>query len=300
MYVDPEVLPETGQSNAFIEQRSLSATSDLTLERRWNAKQTTNTTLTYSRRTYLDELGYDSSGRSASVSHQWAATRTFSVDGSYLFADTAYSDSGSSTGEQPLTNHGFELGATYARRVSPTRQLRLEWGGGATYVQTLSTIDRSPQDYWMPSGHGTLRVDLGRSWAVAADYRRAISVLQGVTLESFATDAMRISADGAMGRRVQASVAVAYSNGQSSAADSPSRFSSYGSLAQIRYGLARCCALSVDYDYYFYHLDDVTGLPEAVPARYDRHAVRFGFSFNLPLYGSYSGGSERTQPRGRR
>ncbi len=167
VHVDPEVLPETGQSNAFIEQRSLSATSDLTLERRWNAKQTTNTTLTYSRRTYLDELGYDSSGRSASVSHQWAATRTFSVDGSYLFADTAYSDSGSSTGEQPLTNHGFELGATYARRVSPTRQLRLEWGGGATYVQTLSTIDRSPQDYWMPSGHGTLRVDLGRSWAVA-------------------------------------------------------------------------------------------------------------------------------------
>jgi hypothetical protein len=153
-----------------------------------------------------------------------------------------------------------------------------------------------PFHYWTPSGHGTFRLGFGRSWSIAADYRRAVTVLQGVTVESFNTDAVVVETEGALSRRLDLSVSVAYSNGRTGAGDSASRFASYGGLSQLRYAIARCCAATVNYDYYYYSLQDVAGVPSGVPPQYDRNSVLVGFTLWLPLYGSYASSPDGGSP----
>jgi len=141
----------------------------------------------------------------------------------------------------------------------------------------------------MPSGHGTVRMDVGRTWAVSGDYRRSASALPGVSLETFSTDAMNLRADGMMGRRLTSAFALSYANGRSNIGLDLGRYRSYSATAQMQYGLSRCCAMSVNYDYYNYKLEGLVGLPTDLPRAYDRNAIRFGFTLWVPLYGSYSG-----------
>ena len=66
-------------------------------------------------------------------------------------------------------------------------------------------------------------------------------------------------------------------------------YQAYSGAAQLRYALARCCAVTADYDYYYYKLHDVVR-PAGLPEEYDRNAIRVGLSLWLPLYGAVNGG----------
>ena len=283
--VDPSALPETGQSSGYAAQRSWSYLTSLTVDRRWTTRQTSSAIYSYSHRNYVDELGFDGGGSFASFVHQWYLTRRLNLQASYRYSNSSFSGTQGLT--QPLTDHTTDVGAVYTRRLSATRQVSFSGGAGATHVSTLNSATRLPLDYWTPSGYGTAQMDLGRSWYLSGDYRRAMTVLQGVTLESFATDAARIGTNGTIGRRFETSVAVAYANGRSAAATSQlARFASYSAMAGLRYALSRCCAASVSYDYYYYRLRDVSDLPSSIPAKYDRNAFSVGFTYWLPLHGS--------------
>ena len=87
-----------------------------------------------------------------------------------------------------MTNQTIDFSFSYDRRLSPTRQLQITGGGGATHVSTLNAVDHSNLWYWMPSGSGSFSWDVGRSWSLAGDYSRSANVLQGVSLTTFATD----------------------------------------------------------------------------------------------------------------
>jgi len=295
--VDPNLLPETGQTTGFAEQRSWWSTSSGAFSRRWTTRQMTNLGFAYARRTYLDELGFDSRTSSGSAGHDWLFSRNTSVRGTYRFSRTSFLDAGDSM--HPLSDHTVESGLAHTRRLSPTREFYLAGGGGATYVETFNESNDAPLDYWTPSGYATLRLGVGRSWSVSADYRRGITVLQGVTLESFPTNAASVATYGNLGRRVDLTLQGAYSIGQTGDSASSSRFASYSGLARLRYALARCCAASVDYDYYYYRLQDVANVPLGVPNQFDRNSVRVGFVVWLPLYGSYVDAPERGGVRGR-
>ena len=81
-------------------------------------------------------------------------------------------------------------------------------------------------------------------------------------------------------------LSVAYSNGQSSAADSPSRFSELrqcGAAFASRWRAAARARSTTTTTSTISH--QVTGVPAGMPARYDRHSVRVGLSFWLPLFG---------------
>jgi hypothetical protein len=133
---------------------------------------------------------------------------------------------------------------------------------------------------------------------VAANYRRAVSVLQGVTLQSFATDVGSLRADGLIGRRLEGIFSASYANGRSGSGEEPGRYETYNGNAQLTYALSRCCAVSFVYDYYYYNLGNVVDLQPGFPQRYDRNAVRFGFSLWLPLFGSYGVPGERRAQAG--
>ncbi len=65
--------------------------------------------------------------------------------------------------------------------------------------------------------------------------------------------------------------------------NNPGTFAVYGGMAQFRYAFARCCAASLNYDYYYYKLDSVSVIPTGLPPQYDRNAVMVGVTFWLPL-----------------
>ena len=98
-----------------------------------------------------------------------------------------------------------------------------------------------------------------------------------------------------MGPRVRASRSRSAwrCRGRAGVAGDPGQYESYGAAAQLRYGLARWGALSLNYDYYRYNLEDIADVPTSLPPNYDLNAVRIGFTFWFPLYGTYTDTSAR-------
>ena len=66
---------------------------------------------------------------------------------------------------------------------------------------------------------------------------------------------------------------------------------------QLLYGISRCCAMALNYDYFVYRFQNVPDLPSQFPPSFDRQAVWVGFSIWLPLYGTYADGGSLRAPR---
>jgi hypothetical protein len=288
--VDPDApaVPVAEVTSGYLNQRSWSLNSLVSLDRRWSPRHITEVGVEYSGHTYLDDLGYDTTNRAAHAMHDWSFSRTASLHAQYTFDDSDFESlNGQST---PMRNQDVQLTLVYNRRLSPSRRLRIEGGGGAIYVETLRSVDRSALTYWMPSGQGAISWDLGRTWSIGGDYNRSANVLEGVSLTSFATDSASAAVSGLFGSRIEATAFANYSNGRSGGADTTGRFENYSGSVQILYAFSRCCATTVNYDYYVYHFQNVADLPTGVPTDFDRHAIRVGFTLWLPLYGRYVGG----------
>jgi hypothetical protein len=287
--VDPAapVVSVPDVTSGYLEQRSWSSGSSVSLDRRWTARHTTTVGVAYSRQQFLDDLGNDMTSRAGHALHRWSFSRTSSVRLRYGFNE---SDFDSSDGLTTTTDQNVELGFAYNRRLSPTRRLQIEARGGATHVDGLRPEDRSRLTYWVPSGGSSISLDVGRSWSIVGDYSRYVDVLQGVSQTSFATDSASASVNGLFGRRIEASLYATYSNGTAGGADTTGRFENYSGSVQLLYALARCCATTVHYDYYVYRFQDVADLASVFPPDFDRHAIRVGFTIWLPLHGTYTDG----------
>ena len=283
-------------TSGYLAQRSWSSNSFVNVDRQWTARHTTEVGVAYSRQEYLDNLGNNTTSLAANAMQSWTFSRTSSLRMQYLFDDlNLESVDGLGT---PMTNQNVELSFAYNRRLSPTRRLQIEMGGGSTHVDTLRSQDRSPLTYWMPSGRGSVSWDVGRTWSIGANYSRSVDVLQGVSLTSFATNSANASANGLMGSRIEAAISASYANGTSGGTDTTGGFENYSGSLQFLYAFARCCATTVNYDYYVYRLQNVADLPTGFPPDFDRQAIRVGLTVWLRLHGTRAdGGSSRGMRR---
>jgi len=291
------ILPETGTGvgNGLIEQSSWSSATTANLSRQWNPRHSTAGTVGYSQRTYLDRVGFDNTTWNAHIGHTGNLSRSVALDTTYQYSTTEMRQP--IGGALPLSDQALEGSLTYTKRLSPTRQLLFGGGGGATYVQTELPLDRVALDYWVPTAMARVSLDFGRSWSVATDYRRSVSTLQGVSVASYPGHSVSFRTDGTFGSRIEAALSGAFSNGEAGGGQDGGSYTAYSGTAQMRYALSRCCAATVQYDYYHYRLSDFTILPLGFPPEYDRNAIRVGFTLWLPLYGSY--GATEGGARGR-
>ena len=118
------------------------------------------------------------------------------------------------------------------------------------------------------------------------DYSRTLSVLDRVSVQRFASDAIMMSAGGLLGHRVDLTVAGGLARGATPAAESASgSYDSYTATTQLRWALARCCATTASYSYYDYTLRNVFVLG-GLPSHSTNNGLRVGFTIWLPLYGS--------------
>ena len=289
----PAPAPPADVTSGYLAQRSWSSNTGVSLVRQWTPRQSTHVDAAYLHSVFLDDFGYDTRAVRTDLSHEWQYRRTLSIGGLYGFEDSQSDDAAGLT--TPMTNHRLSGSFTHARRLSPTRNMSITLGGGATHVTTLNAADRTDLTYWTPSGSASFGIDLGRSWSLAANYARDVSVLQGVSLTSFASNESGVIANGLIGSRVEASLAATFSKGRAGGGSTTGEYENYTGSMQLRYAFSRCCAASVNYDYYAYEFLDVADLPSDFISNFDRQAIRVGFTFWLPLYGrSADGGRARS------
>jgi hypothetical protein len=180
------------------------------------------------------------------------------------------------------------VGFRYGRNLSRTRRLSVTFGGGTVHVDTKNNLTFAPLTYWTPTAYASARFDFARSWALMSDYRRGVSVLQGLRPLPFAIDAASASIGGFLWSRFEATIIGAYSNGQAGQIDPvPGRFNSYTGTGQLRFAVTRRSSVVVSYTRYKYELNAVASGNLGLVPRMDRNAIRVGFAVSLPIVQAY-------------
>jgi hypothetical protein len=284
--VEDVPVPDANPANGLSTRRSLNAVTAASFGHEWSRRSHTTAGYVFQRHDYVDDLGFDTVTHIGSLEHSRALSRAASLSSSYRYSDATLEDAGGIT--RPVIHHSLGVGYRYARSLSRVRQFGLAIGGGATYVDTVTSAARLPRRYWAPSGHGSVRLDIARSWSVSADYRRSLTVLDGISAESFFTDALMVTGGGFLAPRVELVLTGAYANGHAGeGVNEVGRYESYNAGAQLRLALTRWWSATVNYQRYDYSLHGVD-LPEGLAPDFGRNAVRVGFTFWLPLYGAYT------------
>ena len=294
--VGPGLLPDTSPAYGFSVRRSLAISSSVSLATRWSGRNMLTETYRYGRQRFRDHIG-DGHTHEGSLGYTRTVGRRSGLTTSFSHSEAEYLQPPDRTA-RPIQQDTAEVGYQHEQTLSRARRWFFSFGAGATYVQTVSQIARDPLDYTMPSGHGSLRFDVARTWSIWSDYRRGVTVLEGLTAETFATDTALIRVGGYVGPRTEVAVSGGYANGASGVAtESDSTFESYTATAQLRFLLTRWWSAVISHNFYSYRLHGFDKLPAGLQDRLDRNAVRVGMTFVLPLYGSYVEGRPRT-PRG--
>jgi hypothetical protein len=276
--------PDANPTNAVNERdRSWVLDSSAQFHHDWTRGLGMDAGYSLSRTTYVRGLAFDSLTHSVSLGAGQEIGRSGSIRGAYRRSDSDHDQQDGGT--IPLINDTIDVGFAYQHDLSPTRRFSYAFGSGGIRVETLDSATRTPIEYWSPSGYATLRLDFGRSWNVSADYRRAVSVLQGLTPESFISDTGTLRAGGFLGSRVEAVVIAGYVNGQAGNG-LEGRYDGYTGTGQLRFLLTRWWAGLVSFNHYQYRLNTVASESLRVPAEMHRNAIRVGLSWSVPLVGS--------------
>jgi hypothetical protein len=271
------------------EIRSLGTDASSTLTYNWSRRQRTNVGYGYTRQRVTADTNVNSQTHMAMFGHTLDFSRAIGGVFSYQRSSHSSEQARAQAAVRPVDSHQGQLGVEIRKSVSPTRRLVFNAGVGALRVSTISELDQLPFEYVAPSGYAGARLDLGRTWAVTANFRRDVTVLEGLTQQSFLTDAGTVWLGGNLGR----SWVLALTGGFSQGRPHEGEFGSYESrqaTAQLQYELGRCCSALGSYSIYSHKLNDIAAVPAGFPNRFDRNSVSVGFIVWLPLYGSFPAG----------
>jgi hypothetical protein len=100
---------------------------------------------------------------------------------------------------------------------------------------------------------------------------------------SFFADTAQVRYSGLLNRRIEASLAGAYSAGHVGFQQDGASYSTATAGADMRVAMSRTLSLFAQYAYSRYGFDAGVQVPFGLPPQLDRHSVRFGLSGWLPL-----------------
>jgi hypothetical protein len=166
--------------------------------------------------------------------------------------------------------------------------MSLSGGGGATYIDVVDNVTGNVSAYWTPSAYATARIDIGRSWNLAADARRGVTVLQGITPDPFVGYTGLLSVGGYFSRSIEGVFSGGYSNGVTG--QDPifgvGRYDNYSGTAQLRFRLSRFWSTIVNVNHYEYRLNSGASRGGLTSER-NQNSVQVGVSWSVPLIGTY-------------
>jgi hypothetical protein len=113
-------------------------------------------------------------------------------------------------------------------------------------------------------------------------YRRALEYLPSLTEPVF-TDGVSVYVDGLITPRIDVTVSGGYVSGASALSPALSAFKTSTGDVRIRYAINRTLAGYVQYLYYFYDFSGQARLAPRIASRFERNAIRAGFTLWLPV-----------------
>jgi len=253
-----------------------------TIDRRWNRETSTDFSYAYSTQTYPDSSGFSGGTHTGVVSLDRSIGPTTGVSASYQQSSSRYEDRDGN--ELPTRTATIDGGLHYDRDLSPTRRFAVAGGGGASHVDTVNLITRAPLRYWTPTGFGTVSVGVGRTWSAAATYRRAPTMLHGLTTETFMTGSGWISVGGLFSRSVHGVFTVGYTDGTTSPVQSltTAQYDSYTGMAQVQFDITPWWSAVANFTHYRHSADAAAIATLGVAPQHNRNAVRLGFTWLFP------------------
>jgi hypothetical protein len=281
--VDSGLVQDLNPSSGALLMRSRNLDFSLDLRRHWSVRHRTTAGYTQSKEDHLEGTSLNSRHQTAMLGHSWDFSRPAGISVSYRYSNQKIEEA---IGERPLQSNDVEVGMNLRKVLSRTRRVLVTAGSGLTHTRSVSAVNRLEFDYVVPLYFGSVRLDVGRTWAVSGDYRRTVSMLEGVSLQVFVTDAASLTIGGNVGRLL-ISASGAYSNGDGRENERGSYESMAGTL-QVQYPVSRCCSFVTSYNYYTHRVKDLLAISPGFPSRFDRNSIRFGMSIGLPLYGTFA------------
>jgi hypothetical protein len=272
-------LPDENPLHGSSARRSWAAASRMDFTSQWSARNTLGVSLGYDTREYTDRVG-DTRGGTGSVYYGRNLGRRSRLRLTYGHADSRLLEP--VLGWVPLQTQSAEGGLELERAYSPTRRLRVSFGGGAIRAFTRERLTGDAVQAWVPAGYGTLGIDWARTWSLWADYRRTVGSVQGISGDAFTTDAGLLRVGGFVARPLELTLSVGYVEGQASMGV-PGSYDTYASTAQLRLLLSPTWSALVSHDYYHYAVRDIDPILRRLPTNVSRNAIRLGLSMNLPI-----------------
>jgi hypothetical protein len=249
--------------------------------RDWTTRQSTSVGYTYSRTDFAEgSLGIEGRAHALDLQHTWQFSRSAGIVGSYHTSRSRFIGEDLQPSSQSAT-----VGFDYVRRLSPTRQIAFGAEGGAMYVEIITPEADALSGRWTPSASGHVRVDLGRSWAVATQYTRSPTVLHQAALRTFYSDAVAVNAGGLITRRLDATFTGSMALGRAPGGEGAlGEYQTVSGVGQLRWAISRSIAAVVGYVYHDYRVMNVRVL-EGFAVRSQSHGIRVGVSVWAPLIG---------------
>jgi hypothetical protein len=277
----PGALPESNPANGFVERRTRAAAGSVDFYTAMSRRGSLGVGYRHNLTDYEDDFG-DGQDQVASVSYQGEVGRVSRLRASYVYSEAHLRQRVST-----ILSHTADLGYVQQRRLSPTRTFSFAFGAGATTVSDFDSEAAASREEVLPSGYGSISLDLARTWSIGGDYRRSAQLLRGLTTETFVTDAAMARVVGFPNLRARFEFSVAYSHGREPFV-LQSEYDSYAATTQLEYGLSRWAAVSATYNFFSYRLRDVTSLAPDFPSELAHNNFRVGVVLWLPLYGAFS------------
>jgi hypothetical protein len=174
-----------------------------------------------------------------------------------------------------IISRTIDGGFSYRREV--LRRTTVHATTGISQLQSPS----GPRQYDMTGAAGFTR-QFGRTWSTSVDYVRGTRFIPGLIAPVF-SDNSSVSAGGALGRRISASVRVGYGVGLMDSAGSRHRTQIGDASGRIRIALSRQVASSLEYLFSDYKLNRTDILAAGYPEAFNGSTVRLRFDVALPL-----------------
>ena len=213
--------------------------------------------------------------------------RTQAAHGTYQYQKTrylnlrlgyGYSRSALSGQAVPyFASHNIDVGIGYRKPLSFSRRSVLGFNVGST----LFTEGASRSFY--VTGDASLTHQLSRLWAAALVYNRSVVKVGGLAAP-FISDTAGGSVGGLVTQHFGLYLSGGYAQG-SAASGSQNDYHSINASSRISYTLTRFLPLYAEYVYYYYQFSTAIGLAPGFPVLVNRHGVRTGLSYAVPLIG---------------
>lgn len=173
--------------------------------------------------------------------------------------------------------HNVDVGLSYRRPLSFSRRTVVSANTGTAIIMYAGT--RS----FGIIGNASLAHQLTQRTSLSVSYYRDISVFAGIS-RPYMADSISTSLSGLLTRDLSYDIAGGYSLGRATL-DVDNGFSLASGTGRLRYRLTRYVPLFVEYSFYNYRFERPVGLEDGFPLLAQRHGVRAGLSYSVPVIG---------------